>query len=59
MQWSGEEAVDVLRFALAVYASSEAGSVRGGPRHRALTPTGPTGPQPETVHRRPGARLLG
>ena len=23
--WSGEEAVDVLRFALAAYASSEAG----------------------------------
>ena len=25
MLWSGEEAVDVLRFALAAYASSEAG----------------------------------
>jgi hypothetical protein len=25
MMWSGVEAVDVLRFALAVYASSEAG----------------------------------
>jgi predicted dehydrogenase len=27
MQWSGEEAVDVLRFALAAYASSDAGGV--------------------------------
>ncbi len=27
MQWSGDEAVSVLRFALAVYASSEAGSI--------------------------------
>ena len=27
MLWSGEEAVDVLRFALAAYASSAAGGV--------------------------------
>jgi len=27
MLWSGEEAVDVLRFALAAYTSSEAGGI--------------------------------
>jgi predicted dehydrogenase len=31
--WSGEEAVDVLRFALAAYASSAAGSIGVNPRH--------------------------
>jgi len=31
--WSGEEAVDVLRFALAAYASSVAGGVGVNPRH--------------------------
>ena len=30
--WSAEEAVDVLRFALAVYASSDAGGVGVDPR---------------------------
>ncbi len=37
VSWSGEEAVDVLRFALAAYASSEAGGIGVDPA--ALTPT--------------------
>jgi len=35
--WSGEEAVDVLRFALAAYASSASGSVGVNPRHLTQT----------------------
>lgn len=38
MWWSGEEAVDVLRFALAAYASSEAGGIGIDPA--SLTPPG-------------------